>query len=230
MEAHNIRYNSDQEKLINPEYGRHVQLLIEHAKTIEDEAERLAFMQRIIVLMEQVNPQQRQLENYEERLWRDAFRIGEYDLNVVPPVGVVPTAENTKVEPEKVPYPVSAPRFRHYGHNVQVLIKQAKDMEDGPVKNGFIGAIASYMKLAYQTWNNEPYVSDETIKNDLLSLSGGALELQENETVKALVQHKPKSKLNNKGGRNNNGKRRNNSGGRNKGSKTSGGRNYKRKR
>ena len=43
--------------------------------------------------------------------------------------------------------------------------------------------IASYMKLAYRTWNREHYVNDEIIKGDLEKLSEGALVLGEDEVI-----------------------------------------------
>ena len=63
-----------------------------------------------------------------------------------------------------IPYPVSEARYRHYGHNVQVLIKKALEMEPGEKQDGFVRTIGSYMKLAYRTWNKEHFVSDDVIK------------------------------------------------------------------
>ena len=51
MNDHNMEYNSQKEKLIIPEYGRNVQLLIEYAKEIEDPEYRQAFADKIIDLM-----------------------------------------------------------------------------------------------------------------------------------------------------------------------------------
>ena len=52
-------------------------------------------------------------------------------------------------------------------------------MPDGPKKEGLVEVIASYMKLAYKTWNKEHYVSDDIVKEDLVLLSDGQLELHE---------------------------------------------------
>jgi hypothetical protein len=52
-------------------------------------------------------------------------------------------------------------------------------MPEGPKRDGFVAVIASYMKLAYRTWNKEHFVSDEVVKSDLESLSGGKLVLKE---------------------------------------------------
>ncbi len=173
-----IEYNTSRDELIMPEYGRHVQQMIQFAKTIPDLEQRQAYVEKIVELMYIMNPQSRGVEDYRERLWKHAFRIAGYDLNgVVPPNGIIPTSENDVKIPEPISYPESEARFRHYGHLIQVLIKKAKDMEDGPVKEGLVASIGSYMKLAYRTWNRDHYVSDDVIKADLVALSDGKLSI-----------------------------------------------------
>ena len=56
-------------------------------------------------------------------------------------------------------------------------------MEEGPIKDGFVSAIGSYMKLAYKTWNKEHYVSDDIIKTDLLAISDGKLSLDDDASI-----------------------------------------------
>lgn len=175
-----MAYNSERDNLIIPEYGRHVQNLVEEAKTIEDPAKRQVFVGEIVDLMLQIHPQSRNVEDYIDKLWKHVFRIGKYELEeVVPPSGQVPTKEDAAKRPEMIDYPESEARFRHYGHNVQHLIKKALEMPEGPKRDGFVAVIASYMKLAYRTWNKEHFVSDEVVKSDLDSLSGGKLVLKE---------------------------------------------------
>jgi hypothetical protein len=178
MRKMEIEYNTSRAELIMPEYGRHVQLMVEYAKTIEDVNRRQAFVEKIVELMYIMNPQSRGIEDYKERLWKHVFRIGSYELDgVVPIVGPLPTIENDRNAPEKVPYSSAQVRFRHYGQHIQSLIARAIDMEDGPVKDGLIASIAAYMKLAYKTWNKDFNVTDETIKSDLQALSGGKLAM-----------------------------------------------------
>ena len=57
------------------------------------------------------------------------------------------------------------------------MIAKAMIMEEGPIKDGFIGIIAAYMKLAYKNWNKDHYVSDENIATDIKMMSGGKLAL-----------------------------------------------------
>lgn len=174
-----MEYNSQREDLIIPEYGRHVQELIRHAKTIEDPRQRQVFVEKTIQLMMQIHPQSRNVEDYRDKLWKHVFRIADYELEVEPPTGVKPSPEDAHKRPEMIPYPEKEVRFRHYGHNVQKLIQKAVTMPPGPKRDGFVAVIGSYMKLAYKTWNKDHYVSDETVKNDLQVLSNGQLVLTE---------------------------------------------------
>lgn len=216
-----MEYNSNREDLTIPEYGRNVQKLINHAKTIEDKAMRQAFVEKVLDLMQQMHPQSRSIDDYRERLWKHVFRIGAYELDVEWPYGEKPTKEESEKRPDAIPYPVMEAKYRHYGHNVQELIKRALEMPEGPKRDGFAATIGSYMKLAYKTWNKEHYVSDETIKDDLERLSGGKITMAEDETIENLTK-----------GNNNNRRRSNSNNNNNKrGGRSKGGRsNYRRKR
>lgn len=195
-----LEYNSERSLLIIPEYGRNVQKLIRHGKHIEDDAKRQAYMEEIVDLMLQMSPQSKNLEDFKDRLWKHVFRIGGYDLEVMPPNGVKPTPEDEQKKPEMVGYVNTGTRFRHYGHHVQTLIEKARSMEKGPIREGFVEVIGNYMKMAYKTWNREHYVSDDTIIQDLESLSEGELQLKEDASLDTLAnanRRKKKSSSNN---------------------------------
>lgn len=183
-----MEYNSQREDLIIPEYGRNIQKMIQYAKTIEDKAQRQRFVEKVVDLMQQMNPQSRNLDDYREKLWKHVFRIANYELDVVPPIGKIPTPDEAHKRPDIIPYPQSEPRFRHYGSNVQRLIKKAMSMPAGPKREGFVRVIGSYMKLAYRTWNKEHFVSDDVIKNDLEALSNGMLTLADEAALDQLSQ------------------------------------------
>jgi hypothetical protein len=220
-----MTYNSQRELLIIPEYGRNVQTLIRHARTIEDLSERQAFIEEVVNLMMQMHPQNRNLDDYRSKMWKHVFRIADYDLpGVLPPDGIAPTPEDVRKKPARVPYPHRETKFRHYGHNVQTLVDKALEMEKGPVREGFVQVIGSYMKLAYRTWNKEHYVSDDVIITDLDNLSQGELKLIEDVSLDGLTQANKKRRRNtvsNKHdrddrdrGRGGRGRRRDNRGGR----------------
>jgi hypothetical protein len=179
MNKLNISYNTEKTPIRYPEYGRGIQELLEHAKNIEDPYRRQKTVEEIVNMMQWLNPNRSNIEDYREKLWNNAFAIAGYDLDVSPPPGVVIRKQKDRPAPQPVPYPFVGGRMRHYGNGIQRLIAKAIAMPDGPKKEGFVEVIASYMKLAYKTWNREHYVSDDVIKDDLEILSNGKLELHE---------------------------------------------------
>ena len=203
-----MTYNSQEDLLIISEYGRHIQNLVNYNKTIEDKEKRQAFAEQVINLMYQMNPGSRNTQDFRSKLWKHFFIIANYEIDVVPPSGVVPQEENRGIKPDRIAYPVKEREFRHYGHNVRLLMEKAISMEEGPIKQGFVETIANFMKLAYKNWNREHYVSDEIILEDLKSLSKGKLSVDENkslDTLTSAVKYKKKRHSNN-----NNNRRRSN--------------------
>lgn len=174
-----IAYNTELRPIEYPEYGRAVQEMLVEARHIPDNNLRQATVEAIVRIMMQLTPPtNRNYDDYREKLWNHVFAIAGYDLNVVPPPGIQ-IRPKEKINPPKMDYPPAATRFRHYGVGVQKLIQKAIEMPDGPKKEGFVEVIASYMKLAYKTWNREHYVSDDVVKDDLELLSDGKLVLHE---------------------------------------------------
>ena len=181
-----FEYNSQRPNLIIPEYGRHIQKMIDHAKTIEDPVKRQRTAESIVDLMNQMVPQGRQEEDYVDKLWKHFFRIAEYQINVVPPTGEKPEPHVLKRDLSTLPYSQTDLKYRHYGKNVNTMIAKAMEMEDGPKKDGFIHTIASYMKLAYKNWNKDHYVSDDNIVTDISMMSGHKLTLPDGSNLDLL--------------------------------------------
>lgn len=218
QEVSAMEYNSSRELLVIPEFGRNVQKMIKHAMTIEDDQYRQKFIEKIINLMIQMHPQNRNVEDYREKLWKFVYLISDFKIKATPPGGMIPTPEDLAKKPEKIKYPEIEAAFRHYGHNVQKLVKKAIGMEPGPKRQGFVAVIASYMKLAYKTWNKEYYVSDDVIKTDLETLSKGLLSLDDHISLDQLGESG-----NSHNNNNNNNRRRSHSGGSNNNNRRSSG-------
>jgi hypothetical protein len=203
-----MQYNTLKPKLIIPEYGRNVQTLIDHAKTIEDRPERQAFVEEIVNLVQQMHPQARNMDDYRSKLWSHVLRIGEYELDIDIPdnVSLEPIE---KKRPNTIPYPDGNVRYRHYGKNVQEMIKKAIDMEDEDKQAEFIGVIGAYMKMAYKSWN-QPVVSDENILRDLKELSDGALDFGDEITLDNIYNYRKRRTSDNNGRRDSRDSRDNN--------------------
>ena len=183
MSTENMLYNSQMDNLVISEYGRNIQNMIHKIKDMEDEVKRQEYAEAIVDLMHQMHPTDKNNPDSKTKLWHHLFKIAGYDIKVVPPDGKIPTPENTKIELKEVVYPATLRKNRHYGKNVQTLIEKAVQMEDDEKRAEFVMIIAAYMKLAYRTWNREHFVSDEVIKQDLHKMSGGKIQISEDDNI-----------------------------------------------
>lgn len=214
MTTFDMPYNSQSGEIVISEYGRNIQKLIYHARGIEDKEERTAYVYEMVNLLGIMKPKNRGLADAKNKLWNHLMKIANYDLDIDIPEDVeIVKPDTTKAKPE-IYYPQSEYRFRHYGHYIQDMIAKAVVMEDLEMRKAYSATIASYMKLAYHTWNKEHYVNDEIIKNDLEKMSKGVLTFEEEYSIENLVQI-PKHNRNHRGRNNNNRNRNNNNRNRN---------------
>jgi hypothetical protein len=65
-------------------------------------------------------------------------------------------------------------RDKHFGQNVNLLVRRAVDTDDAEERRGFVSYLVRLMKGFYTTWNKEN-VEDETIYQSLLDISKGML-------------------------------------------------------
>ncbi len=210
-----MQYNSLREPLVISEYGRNIQKLINHAKTIKDLDYKQAYVEKILDLVYQLNPQTKNTMDYKAKLWKQVFKIADYELaGVIPTHGPIPSKESEAPRPGGMSYPPNIKRFRHYGRYVQTLIEKARAVEDDEERMEFTKIIGSFMKMAYKNWNREHYVSDAVIMDDLKAMSNGELILAEDENLdgytKAIKRHKPQNNSTNHRNNRNNNRGRNN--------------------
>lgn len=172
-------YNSQRSDLAIPEYGRHIQRMINYVKTIPEQEKRQVYIERIVRIMLQIFPQTKNQDDYKEKVWKHIFRIANYELDVTPPEGVSIRKPDEISRPEMLEYPHNDTKYRHYGNHVQHLIDKAATMEDKEMRDEFVKTIGAYMKLAYKSWNREHNISDEIIKQDIVHMSKGKLKLDD---------------------------------------------------
>ncbi|MEZ5070620.1 MAG: DUF4290 domain-containing protein [Bacteroidales bacterium] len=193
-------YNSSRSHLILPEYGRNIQKMVNHIKTIEDRAERNKAAHTIIGVMGNLNPHLRDVNDFKHKLWDHLAIISDFDLDIDSPYEL-PARESLQSKPKTVPYNQHNIKRKHYGYAVLEMIEKAIALEPGQEKDDLTRMIAYHMKKSYLTWNREA-VSDEEIITDLKALSEGRLdvvgELNLPETKEILAKNRKK-----KGGKKN---------------------------
>lgn len=169
-----MEYNTLREPLIIPEYGRHVQKMVDHCMTLEDEEERNGFAHIIIEVMGSLNPHLRDIPDFQHKLWDQLFLMSNFKLDVKSPYPI-PTREEAERPPDTVPYPQSDFKYKYYGKNIRKMIDVALTWE-GDKQEGLIMVIANHMKKCYLLWNKGT-VDDNTIFAHLKELSDGEIDL-----------------------------------------------------
>ena len=170
-----LYYNTEVEKLAMPEYGRNVLKMVEQMKAIEDRTKRSEQARAIVKVMESLNPQVHQQENFEQKLWDHLYMIAGYDLDIDAPYPA-PQPEVINSRPETIPLNTKPIKARHYGRNIESIIDLIASEPEGEVKTAMIRSLAIYMRQQYLIWNKDT-VADATIFQDIERLSGGRVRV-----------------------------------------------------
>lgn len=203
-------YNTQREKLIMPEYGRHVQDMIKYVSGIPDKEKRNEQIQAVVQVMGTLNPQLRDIVDFRHKLWDHVQIISDFKIDIDSPYPI-PTRESISTRPETIPIDKSAVKAACYGRNIQNMIDVIAQREDGEVKNYMIKTLACYMQQQYLIWNKDS-VSEETIFEDIRKLSGGKLVVPEDIHIGTAVNndsHGPQKQQTGKSGNHRNQKGRN---------------------
>ena len=172
-----LYYNTEVEKLRMPEYGRNILKMVEQMKEIPDRRKRSEQAYAIVKVMESLNPQVHQQENYMQKLWDHLYMIAGYDLDIDSPFPA-PLPEIVASRPDPIPLNTRPIKARHYGRNIESILNLIALEPEGEVKTEMIRSLAIYMRQQYLIWNKDT-VSDETIFQDIERLSDGKVKVPE---------------------------------------------------
>ena len=177
-----LEYNTERKRLVIPAYGRHIQTLVDHMKTIEDREERNKMANAIIAVMANLSPGQQDLPDFQQMLWTQLAMMSNFELDVDAPVEL-PTADEHALRPNILEYPQKSPKYRYYGSTIVAMINKAKQWEYEEEKKALLLDIGNQMKKSYLAWNRDS-VDDAVILHHLYELSNGEIDLREDEEFK----------------------------------------------
>ncbi|MFH2141017.1 MAG: DUF4290 domain-containing protein [Bacteroidota bacterium] len=190
-------YNTQRKKLFLPEYGRHIQKMVDHVKSIEDREERNKLAKELIAIMGNLNPHFRDVADFKHKLWDHLLIMSDFDLDIDFPYEVIKKEVLTE-KPRKIAYAIGEVKLKHYGRNLEKFIDYAANKEEGEEKQLLIAAIANHMKKSYLMWNKEA-VLDQVIFDDIKKLSQGRISvdstLKLNEVRDILARNKKPKKI-----------------------------------
>ena len=167
-----LTYNTRQKPLTLSAYGRNVQKMVDHCRSIEDREERNACAREIISTMTSLLPEIKNEEGYERRLWDHLAIMSDFQLDIDWPYEII-RPDNLQSAPDPVGYGKNMIRFRHYGAILPRLIDSAAAMEEGEERLELVKLIANQMKKLLMALNND--VEDAKIFADLAEMSHGAI-------------------------------------------------------
>lgn len=206
-----LEYNTEREHLIIPEYGRHLQKMINHAKTRETKEERNKLANAIISVMGNLQPHLRDVADFQHKLWDQLFIMADFELDADSPYPK-PSQEVLAEKPEPLEYPQNFPKYRFYGNNIKTMIDVAVTWEKGEMRDALEYTIANHMKKCFLNWNKDT-VEDAVIFDHLFELSNGEINLknssEELSESSSLMRPKKNYSNNKKNNKNSNNKNKN---------------------
>ena len=175
----NLEYNTVREELIIPEYGRHIQKMINYASSRETKEERNKLAKSIISVMGNLQPHLRDVPDFQHKLWDQLFIMSDFKLDADSPFEK-PSKEILNTKPEPLSYPQSFPKYRFYGNNIKIMIDEAVKWDSGEMKEALVLTIANHMKKCFLNWNKDS-VKDQVIFDHLYELSETKIDIRDSK-------------------------------------------------
>ena len=170
-------YNYTRRKLYLPEYGRHIQEMIDSLLEIEDRRERNRQARAVIAVMGNLNPLLRDTADFTHKLWDHLFIMSDFQLDVDSPYPR-PSRQELTVSPRPMAYTQGRIAYKHYGKYVERMIRSLAGCPDGRAVAGAVDNLARYMRAKSYEYNQE-HPNNEVIVKDIKHMSGGAIEIDE---------------------------------------------------
>ena len=170
-------YNYTRPKLYLPEYGRHIQEMVDSLVEIEDREERTRQAKAVIAVMGNINPLLRDTADFTHKLWDHMFIMSDFKLDVDSPYPR-PTREDLTVTPRRMEYPQSYISHKHYGKYVARLLRSLSEVDPQVSLAETVDNIARYMRAKSFEYNQE-HPNNEVIIKDIRRMSGDAIEVDE---------------------------------------------------
>ena len=202
-------YNYTRRKLFLPEYGRHIQEMVDSLLEIPDRRERTRQAKAVIAVMGNLNPLLRDTADFTHKLWDHLIIMSDFKLDVDSPYPL-PTRQELTVAPRKLEYPQSYIPHKHYGKYVERMIRRVSQENDPQRRAQTVANIAKFMHLKSFEYNQE-HPNNEVIAKDIRCMSGNVIDIGEdalnnlrNDYKQLFSQRSQTGRQNNRKGQKNN--------------------------
>lgn len=179
MNIKGLDYNTEREKLVMPEYGREIQMMVDYCKALDNRRERQVCAETIVKTMKVMHPQATNTANLEQKLWNHLAIMSNFELDIDYPFEVTRKEEFLK-RPQPLKYPMQQINKRHYGYLMESLFEKLKEMPEGADREELIRLTANQMKRSLFVWNRGT-ADEEKIASDLAQFTDGRVQLDLDE-------------------------------------------------
>ena len=170
-------YNTQRDDIILKEYGRNVQGLTEHIKTVTDKDEQLRLAKTLVKLMKVINPSsQKDNQEMEQKTWDHLHVISNFEMELENAPFEKPPREILDKKPLKVEYGTGSIRLRHYGKNVELIINKIAQETDPEVILAGVSKVGKMMKKFYSDFNKD-IIEDDVIASQIEAISRGKVKV-----------------------------------------------------
>jgi hypothetical protein len=173
----NKDYNTLRKRLIQPEYGRCVQQMVDHAVTIADRTKRQQCAETIVALMARMDEKHSHEDDFYKKLWNHLAAMSDYQLDIDYPVEILRVDERPVIT-DHLPYDQHRIQKRHYGHILEQLVEQLGEMDDSDPdkKEELTYLLANQMKRSLANWNKN-VLDDHKVADDLAQYTDGKVQI-----------------------------------------------------
>ena len=172
-------YNYTRRKLFLPEYGRHIQEMVDSLLLIEDRQERTRQAKAVIAVMGNINSVLRDSEDFKHKLWDHLFIMSDFQLDVDSPYAK-PSREELTVTPKRLQYPQTRIMFKHYGKYAQRFVRVINEQSNSEAKSKGLLDVGHYLRTKSYEFNNE-HPKNESIVRDMRLMAGSEIEVDMTE-------------------------------------------------
>ncbi|MDR0766442.1 MAG: DUF4290 domain-containing protein [Odoribacteraceae bacterium] len=162
-------YNTQRKRLLLPEYGRHIQNMVDEIATIEDREERNRAAKTVINVMGNLYPHLRDILDFRHKLWDHLAIMSGFNLDIDTPYPV-PSRESLAGKPEKIEYGEKTIKLKHYGAMAEKMLQKIDTLESEEQKKDLLILAANHMKKSFQEWNSDS-VEDDRIFDDIRAMN-----------------------------------------------------------
>lgn len=185
-----MKYNTQRDKLLMPEYGRGVQDMIIYATSLLEKEERQRCAETIFGIMLNMQPQLRELPDFRHRIWDHIAYISGYQLDIDYPCEITHLGEEAE-KPTPLKYPMKDIRQRQYGYLLEESLRQLAEMPEGEERDAMLSLVASQMKQSLFIWNRDA-MDEEKVAMDIERYTNGKVTLDLDNFRFAPVQTLPR--------------------------------------